>query len=325
MTMTDEPDSVDELISRYLDGEATEAEITRVEGDPSLLARAESMRAAIEAVAAPVEIPVADLDRIRALALAESGTTEQVTDLMAAGAARAERLQRRNRIMAVAAAFVLLAVGVVAVRSLPGVDSDDDASTDAATSADADDDGSDDSGDSGDDDMADESEALATTADDADDMAEEDDDMAEDMAAAEDLADEDAEAAAEGGDDTDDAVEEVLPFARLDVLPDALPAPADVDALVDSVVTAYRGEFDAENAVGLTEDELFAELCPAAIDLALGTLPFEVASIELVTTELDGAPITIVVVGGTDGSIALLSHPIDDCDAVELLRIVEPS
>ncbi len=324
MTMTDEPDSVDELISRYLDGEATEAEITRVESDPSLLARAESMRAAIEAVAAPVEIPVADLDRIRAVALAESGTTEQVTDLMAAGAARAERLQRRNRIMAVAAAFVLLAVGVVAVRSLPGVDSDDDASTDAATSADADaDDGSDDAGDSGDDDMAAESEALATTAD--DDMAEEDDDMADDMAAEEEMADEDAEAAEDGGDDAMNAAAEPLPFARLDVLPDDLPAPADVDALVDSIVTAYQGEFDAENAIGLTEDELFAELCPAAIDLALGTLPFEVASIELVTTELDGAPITVIVVGGTDGSIALLTHPIDDCDAVELLRIVEPS
>ena len=65
--MNDNTDALDELVSRYLDAEVTAEEAARVESDPELLARADAMRSAIEAVAAPVDIPMIDLDQRRAI------------------------------------------------------------------------------------------------------------------------------------------------------------------------------------------------------------------------------------------------------------------
>ncbi len=323
MTMTDEPDSVDELISRYLDGEATAAEITRVETDPALTARAESMRAAITAVAAPVTLPELELDRIRAAAIAQSTTSEQVTDL---ATARARKLERRNRVMAAAAAFVFLAVGVVAVQSIGGDDDDDGGvateSTDAAADDSAGDDGSDSSDDSADfstsADMADEGAAMADDgAAEAEMAPEADDDMAE-----EDTLD---DAPADDAGDTDDAAaDEPLPLARIDLLPDELPAVADADALVASILEAYDGStVDAEATIGADQTELLAEVCPPAADTLTELLPAGLAGVEQASVLLDGLVTTVVVGSGVDGTTVILTHAPDDCGVVVTQAVVD--
>ncbi len=61
----------DELVSAYLDGEATAAERARVEADPRLRARVDAFGAVAEAVSAPVAAPsAADRERLVAAALA---------------------------------------------------------------------------------------------------------------------------------------------------------------------------------------------------------------------------------------------------------------
>ena len=125
--MNDNTDALDELVSRYLDAEVTADEAARVESDPELLARADAMRSAIEAVAAPVDIPMIDLDQRRTIALAASSTSTGITDL---SAARARRIERRNRFVTVAAAGVLLAVTFTAIQR---ADLDDDDQDDVAT------------------------------------------------------------------------------------------------------------------------------------------------------------------------------------------------
>ena len=52
--MSDEPFREDELVSAYLDGEATPAEIAEVEQNDALMARVEQLRSVRDAVAAPV-------------------------------------------------------------------------------------------------------------------------------------------------------------------------------------------------------------------------------------------------------------------------------
>lgn len=114
--MTDPFRPDDELVSAVLDGEATPDERARVEADPVLSARLAEFRAVRDAVAAPVPAPA---DRERAIAAA-----------MAAGRrpAPVRELRRRStfepqRILAVAAALVLV-VGFGFL--LTQVDTDDD-------------------------------------------------------------------------------------------------------------------------------------------------------------------------------------------------------
>ena len=321
--MTDEPDSVDELISRYLDGEATDAEIARVESDPALAARAASMRAAIDAVAAPVEIPTLELDRIRAAAIAESATTEQVTDLMAAGAARAEKLQRRGRLMAIAAAFVFLAVGAVAIQNLSlGGDADDSADTATEATADSSDDAAgDDGSDTAEVDDSASADALSTQADDGDDMERAEEDGDADMA--DEAAAQDEAPAEEMGDD--DMVEEEagpIPFAATDLLPDELAPATTPEELIETIVTAYEGRFDAEGGFSEPDDSLLSDLCPVTIDLVLESVPAGAVSIEPAEAVLAGAEVVVLVAAGADGTLAVLTHPVGQCEAVVALDVV---
>ena len=110
MTMTDDPHDLDELLSRYLDGDATERERARIESDPALSARIAHMRDAIDLVGAAVDVPTFDLERIRSLAVTQRPTPTAVTDMTEARRQRG-RLTR-SRLLAAAAAFVLLAVAV---------------------------------------------------------------------------------------------------------------------------------------------------------------------------------------------------------------------
>jgi len=76
--MSDEQLRQDELVSAYLDGEATPAEVAEVEQDDALMARVEQLRSVRDAAVAPVA-PVSDelRDRMISAALA-AGDAETV-------------------------------------------------------------------------------------------------------------------------------------------------------------------------------------------------------------------------------------------------------
>ena len=96
------------------------------------------------------------------------------------------------------------------------------------------------------------------------------------------------------------------------------------ETLAESIADAYRAHDGAGGGVDIAEADQYADRCLAAIDVALGTNRFEAATIEWATTELDGVVVTIAVVVGTDGSIAVLRTPVDDCVPVELVSVVDP-
>ena len=109
--MSDEQFREDELVSAYLDGEATPAEVAEVEQNDTLLARVEQLRSVRDAVAAPVAPMPAD-------------RREQMIDaaLAAADAENTQRREarivpvhrRRETLLAVAAVAILLAAVVSA-------------------------------------------------------------------------------------------------------------------------------------------------------------------------------------------------------------------
>jgi len=267
--MTDVSPSDDELVSSYLDHEATPEEVARVETDPRLIARAEEMRAAITFVTTPPPVPEADLDRIRATAVAAfTPVAAPVVDL---AAARAKRLERRNRLLAVAAAVLLFGGIVAGIASIDGGDSDDtagDASTDAGA-----DDAADDSGDDAD------FGALGSANEGDADMAE------AEMAVDNDMADEALAETAPTGDDSDDAADgdssadtddtESTSAQRLqqtpafDPLPDDLggfASAADLAVEVESLVTGLIGDEESDFA---PEDFLPLTTCEETLAVAL--------------------------------------------------------
>ncbi|MEM8705730.1 MAG: hypothetical protein AAGE98_04690 [Actinomycetota bacterium] len=314
--MTDNTDAFDELVSRYLDAEATADEIARVESDPALLARADEVRAAMAAVAAPVDIPTADLDRIRAAAIAAGTTTPAVTDL---AAARVRKLERRNRFLAVAAAFVFIAVGFAAVQNL-STGGDDDEATDASASSES----------ASASEMADSAtadEALEMFTDD-DDMAEEeaDGDMAEataesDMAEADDMAEEAADemleedlATEDGGGDDAAAAER----AGIDVLPDQLEPVASIDDLLVVIDEAYADVVDAPFL-----GEPFFAVCSEVIDLIVERQDDRTVNVEQAVVMVADELLNVIVALDFAGQRLVITHPIDDC-AVSSVVSPEP-
>ena len=109
--MSDEQLRADELVSAYLDGEATPAEIAEVEQNDALLARVEQLRAARDAAAVPVAPLPAELrDQMieAALAVADAETAQRRE-------ARIVPIHRRRETLlalSVAAAAVLIAAVV---------------------------------------------------------------------------------------------------------------------------------------------------------------------------------------------------------------------
>ena len=133
--MSDEQFREDELVSAYLDGEATPAEIAEVEQNDALLARVEQLRSVRDALAAPVApLPAERREQMisAALAAADAETAQR----------REARIvpvrRRREALLAVAAAAILLAAVVSAglIASRGGDDSAEMAAE--ATAADAD-------------------------------------------------------------------------------------------------------------------------------------------------------------------------------------------
>ncbi|MFQ5556793.1 MAG: hypothetical protein ACE5GB_04705 [Acidimicrobiales bacterium] len=138
--MTDSTSSDDELVSAYLDGEASPDEIEQVRTDATLARRARELAAIRDAVAAPVQAPSADArDRAIEAALAMSSATDMVTGI---GAARARRAVRWQPIAAAAAAVLALAIAVPLLVQLGG-----DGSETAGVSADIADEAAADAGD----------------------------------------------------------------------------------------------------------------------------------------------------------------------------------
>ena len=133
--MSDESLRRDELVSAYLDGEATPAEIAEVEGDDVLLARVEELLAVRGAVAAPV--PSLSAEQRDQLISAALGVADAE-----AGARLESKIVPRHRpqplFLAVAAAVILLAAAVSAgLLGSRGGDDADMASESAASTADS--------------------------------------------------------------------------------------------------------------------------------------------------------------------------------------------
>jgi hypothetical protein len=146
-------DDRDELANAYLDGEVTADERARVDGDPRLLARVETLRQ-VRALVADVEEPsisVRELQLAAALdswdrlpgAAASTDATPTSLDHAAAGAitrpraSSAGRASRWNRRLVAAAAAAVVVVGAgIALQTLTRIGDDDSTTADDASTAD---------------------------------------------------------------------------------------------------------------------------------------------------------------------------------------------
>ena len=296
--MTDDPDFLDELLTRYLDGEATESEVARVESDAELIARVEQHRAVIDLVQSPITIPTLDLDRVRAAAIAESTTTSQVADL---DILRVERLQRRNRILAVAAALVFLAVGVTALQGTLDNDTEDTTATasfDSTSQGDADSAAAEAPSAP----LGDAAEADASLADSTDEEA------GDDMATGAEM---------DSADGSDDAADEAAPLQIADVLPDDLGAVADFEALRDQLAELLAAAGDRFTP---PPADPFGDLCSPTVDVLLGQLPDGVLAVETAPVVVAGVPRQVAVATGF-GSMVVVVVADEACDVVEMLDV----
>jgi len=113
--MTDAFPPDDELISSYLDGEATPDQVARVEASPELVARSSDLRAAIRLTATPVSSPDGNMiDEMIAGALNAGGVPDNITDLATA------RRRSVPKAVLVAAAVVLVALSIPAIKLVSG-------------------------------------------------------------------------------------------------------------------------------------------------------------------------------------------------------------
>ena len=327
--MNDMSPSDDELVSSYLDGEASPEEVARVEADPGLLARVEEMRAAIELTATPVPIPDLDLARIRATAVAASDTSPAVRDLQAAGADRRRRHQQRTRMLAIAAAFLFLGIAVTGIRSLDGGTDTDTAGTassaitaDAVSGDDADNDASDDSGgldalggaDASDEEereLASEAAPLAEAAS----AATEADDAVDDA----DAGGADSTQGDDAGDDADLGIPQPdfrRPFFEFDVLPELLDPSPDLDAL-HVQIRAIAAAFVADGEPTLPErDDPIDVPCIDDFIILLNDLDFAAADFAL--ADLAGDDMVVVVARDQAGAMFALTAFTGACGNIQI-------
>ena len=119
--MSDESLRRDELVSAYLDGEATPAEVAEIERDDALLAHVEELRAVRDAVAAPV--PALSPEQRDQMISAALGVADAEAD--ARMEAKVVPLRRRQPLFLAVAAAVLLLAAVVSAGLLGNRGSDD--------------------------------------------------------------------------------------------------------------------------------------------------------------------------------------------------------
>lgn len=124
--------NADELVSAYVDGEATADEAARVEADPELMRRVEAFRAVAALSGSAPPLP-ADYDAAReraiAAALAASSTSAKVTSLAPIQARRSRFAKPMVGVLSAAAVILVLFLGVAVVANLGGGDDSDTAAT----------------------------------------------------------------------------------------------------------------------------------------------------------------------------------------------------
>jgi hypothetical protein len=121
--MNDFDPTLDEIVSAYVDGEATAAERARVEADPALLERVATFRRLHQTVAATTEPASAEAQRTMiARALRETTVPVPTVDSL-----RARRLAAAARPLAIAAAVIAAFIGFGALVATS--DRGDDAGT----------------------------------------------------------------------------------------------------------------------------------------------------------------------------------------------------
>ncbi|MEE9414502.1 MAG: hypothetical protein V3V01_04395 [Acidimicrobiales bacterium] len=255
--MTDSDPSLpdDELVSAYLDGEATVDEVARVEADPELLRQVEAFRAVASLTAAAPARPddyAATRERAINAALAASSTTPKVTSLAPVQARRSRFSKPMLGVLSAAAVILVFFLGAAIVGNLGGGDDADTAasSADFDVTSDGAGDAADDSDDSGGADGTVLTEATAEQAPEAPgDAAESSMDEPDDNESADDAGDDDAMADSESAeeDDADEAEEadesqSLERFASVDDIVDSFTARTKA-APAETLAPAFRSTF----------------------------------------------------------------------------------
>lgn len=296
--MTDDPttdpvlgqaDPATALASAYLDAEASDAEVARVESDPALLARVAELEALRDRLAVPT--PPRDLvdDHVAAALAAYStpiatpDTGTPADELTARRARQGRRWYERIPLGAVAAAVVVIAL-VGAISQIDTGDSDDMAADTASEALESTDDAGDDSGD-------DSGDAAGSGGDDS---------AADGDAGAESPA---AESDTFGADEQTNAEVARLAFSDVDALADHLAARFDAPAPTTST-TSPSTQSDA--TVGQTP-------AGCALDALPGVDQREITAIE--PAVIAGQEVTALVITG-DGRRLVV---VDDatCDVID--------
>ena len=349
--MSDLTPSDDELISSCLDGEATLDEVARIQADPELLARVQEFENAKGLLSTPVPpLPQSDVDRLISNALAESATSDRVTDL---SAVRASRMFNPARLATIAAAFLLLAGVVGALFALNNAGTGDMTTSGSADDYAADSDYADDyAGDDGDD-MAESAadyagDDIAESAADgetAEAMPEADDDMADEPADGDDMAEEDAEdpaatfaepsrTVAVVGPDGEDAEHEAAPTMTYRLLNlEIAESYETLDELIDHTAEQWPELVDAGATVvpqvieeqGIAEQALADVRCGQRLHAFIDTLDHIAGSggISVGETTIADTPITIVVVELSFDTAELLAASEPNC-AIDQLASLGP-
>lgn len=336
--MTDLSHSDDELVSSYIDGEATFDEVARVQADPELLAEIRAFEAVAELLSTPVAtLPQSEVDELIGNALDQSGTSDRIIDL---SAVRAGRVFTPQRLATIAAGVLLLAGAVGALIAINNSATRDEMSATSADSSEMADDYVGDDGDDGDDglvfdsDMGDDGDdtAEAMPEDSAmDDMADEyfedDDDMADSTEETAGYADDSEQGVA------DDQTEATTTVAAVEVRRSYSPLNLEIaegyeslDGLIDHTTEQWRELVDGratpvpEDTEGYepTEEALSAIPCGHSLLTHMHSIP-EIDgadTLRVSETTINGIPITVAVLALTG------DHP---PDTAALLTAGEPT
>ena len=311
----------DEIVSAYLDGEATAEEIARVQASPELLARVEAFRSTGLAVGAPVAPPPPEVrEAAIAAALAASQTAPNVTSL---GAAREKKRAFSPRVLALSSAAAAVVIGFIAVVTLADFSSGGDTADQTASVEFADDDAASDAAGGEDFGVVDGDQPADEPAEEPADEAEEE--MAEEATAL---------------DSADEAVEPQEEMAE-EEMAEAEPAEEEAEAPAAAPVpepTQGPGLFAAAFALGAVNDVELSDQLAVAEDelltnpsaergLAFGTcriaIDEQLSSSESIlyvgTALLDGQPIEIYGIGRSSDDLPAPSVWLVDGQSCEIV------
>lgn len=300
--MNDMSPADDELLSSYLDDEATPDEVARIESDPTLLARVEELRAARDLIATPVSpLAAAEIDALIESALEASATTPVVTGIERA---RRRRSDRVRMVVAVAAGVLLLAIAVPVLGSLGG-DSDDADTASVAL----------DGGDTASDDEAADNESFAPQAVPAEDTTAGDDTSS---ATAEADIPGDADAADAADETNDDASDDTPAITALDLY-DLEPA-LDEEQLGRAIEDRLRDrDLTAEVFTAGALETLEELACAEEFSFLAAT--DELTVVDAGVTAVGGTPTAVVVVSDADGDYLLYTTPLETCTPIAILEL----